>query len=74
MNQVKARLKVGSVTQFDTGNKEVKMQAATGKGNEDFTKYTPLANFAMQITSEAAAADFFEPGATYDVFFVKSSN
>jgi hypothetical protein len=66
-NKVKAKFKCGSVTEFDSGGKEVKLQAVAGPGNEDFTRFTPLGELRIQVTSETPAVDFFKPGKVYDL-------
>lgn len=67
MSQIKAKFKCASITEFEGGNKEVKFTAAVGKGNEDFSKYTPSGDFRMFITPETTASTYFKVGATYSL-------
>lgn len=65
--KVKAKFKCASITEFEGGGKEVKLTAAIGKGNEDFSKYTPSGELRMLITPETTAHTYFKPGSVYSL-------
>lgn len=67
---VKAKFKCESVLNFE-GGKTAQLRAVYGTEGEnaDFTKYTPSGNLSINITNEAPANDFFEPGKEYYLTF-----
>lgn len=67
MGTVRAKFKCASITEYEGGNKEVKLSAVSGKGSEDFSKYTPSGDFRMYITPETTANTYFKPGCVYSI-------
>ena len=68
---VKAKFICVSVTEFQSGDKEVKFGAVykDGSENADYSKYTPNADLRMTISKETKAADYFKPGGQYYLTF-----
>ncbi len=73
MEKVRAKFKCTSVTAFENG-KSAKLNAVygTSEENKDFTQYTPSGELNINITNEAPAVDFFEPGKEYYLDFTKA--
>jgi len=70
--KVKAKFKCFAVTEFESGGKEAKLQPVSGPGNEDYSRYTPLGELRLTITTETPALEFFKPGKTYDLLISES--
>jgi len=71
MATVKAKFMCQSVTEFQSGDKEVKFSAVYKDGTEngDYAKYTPSAELRMVINKETRAVDYFKPGGQYYLTF-----
>ena len=67
---VRAKFKVVSVTETESGNKQVKLQPVTGGSPENaaFFKWTPYGSIDMW-TINPAAAEQFKPGVEFYVDF-----
>lgn len=67
--RVRAKFRVVSVE--DTGEtKHVKLIAATGPGNESWSRWTPAGTIQMSITNPAASSQF-KPGDDFELEFTK---
>jgi hypothetical protein len=71
MSTVRAKFICHSVTEFTSGDKEVKFGAVykDGTENADYAKYTPNAELRMTISKDTKAVDYFKPGAQYYLMF-----
>lgn len=63
-----AKFKCLSVTRHEGDSETVRMQAAYGPGNEQWSKFTPSGSLEVCITNPACAGAF-EPGKHYHLTF-----
>jgi len=72
MQNLLAKLKVGSVTDFGNNNVEANLSAVTNDSpeNKTFSIYTPNASLKIHITNPDAL-DFFQAGQEYICTFEK---
>jgi len=72
MNSLRAKFKVGSVTDFANNNFEIKMTVVVNDcpENKEWSMYTPSGDARLHITNPAAAG-FFKPGKNYIATFVE---
>ncbi|HMF73449.1 MAG TPA: hypothetical protein VK616_18335 [Flavitalea sp.] len=71
--RVKAKFVCNSILLFQHGNKQVKLSAVYGKEGEnaDFAKATPYGELTMNIDLDVPAAEVFNPGDEFYVYFEK---
>lgn len=62
--KIQAKFKCISVKDYEGGNQESEFAAATGPGNESWSKFTPMGNLRIGITNPAAQGQFV-PGSFY---------
>ena len=66
---VTARFKLTSLVDYNSDSVQATFQAHTGKGSEDFQKYTPSGEIKMMLTKGCNALKMFTVGAVYDLAF-----
>lgn len=72
---VRAKFKCISVEQLEGGCEITKFSAVNssdGKGNEQWSKWTPSGNLSMTINAEAAVG-VFKPGQIYFLYFIPAA-
>lgn len=67
---VRSKFRVFTITEYENGNKEVKLNAVTSgsKENEEFFKWTPSGSISLGVINPKAA-DAFYPGKEFYVDF-----
>lgn len=71
--RVKAKFVCNSVLNFQHGAKQPRFSAVYGKEGEnaDFAKATPQGSIEMTVDADVPAADYFNPGDEFYVYFEK---
>lgn len=64
-----AKFKCESVTAYE-GYESVEFKAVTGKGNEQWSRWTPSGSIMMSISADGTRG-YFKPGAQYLITFVE---